>query len=437
MTGDGRPAGAGNRVVVADGYGFDGTWAELAQLRYAETGHHFPGPALGDLPAAAAFLTADLLAPAQAAWLAATDPARETLIATAGRVVDEQREELRESGLAIVRAEPGPHSDQLTQHVDPAKQQRDPHPGRVWLLTSGSTGRPKQVAHTLDSLTTVAGGQPARTWLCPYTPGAYAWWQVVTLSLTLPDQHIVFVDGARPEEWPRRALDAGVTAASGTPTFWRQAIFRSGDTLAQLPLEQVTLGGEPVDQAILDQLAELFPQARISWIYASSEAGAAIAVHDGKAGFPAGWLDRDTPGRPRLTVDGDELVIASSKAAEGMDEAIRTGDRAQVEGDRVLISGRLASDEINVGGAKASAAEVKNVLLSHPDVAWASVRGRKAPIVGQIVQAEVVLHDGADADGAPERITAWCRPRLPDYAVPRRVRVRPEIPIKESLKSDV
>ena len=42
----------------------------------------------------------------------------------------------------------------------------------------------------------------------------------------------------------------------------------------------------------------------------------------------------------------------------------------------------IASDEINVGGAKASASAVRDVLQAHPAVAWASVRGRKAPIVG-------------------------------------------------------
>ena len=40
-------------------------------------------------------------------------------------------------------------------------------------MTSGSTGRPKRVAHTLQSLTTVAADQPARRWLCPYAPGTY------------------------------------------------------------------------------------------------------------------------------------------------------------------------------------------------------------------------------------------------------------------------
>lgn len=422
------PAGAGNRVVIPGPAGFDGTWEQLSREPYAGAG--LDGPTLAELPAAAAFLAAGPLEAAQAAWLAASDPQRETLIAAETRVDAEQAAQLRRDGLALVRRTPEP--DVV---VEPADPEREPAPGRVWLLTSGSTGRPKQVAHTIASLTTVAGDQPARTWLCPYTSGAYAWWQVVTLSLTLPGQDVVFVDGARPDEWPQQALAAGVTAASGTPTFWRQAIFRSGETLARLPLQQVTLGGEPVDQAVLTQLAELFPQARVSWIYASSEAGAAIAVHDGRAGFPAAWLDRDTPGRPRLSVDDGELVIAASQAAEGMDAAIRTGDRAEVQGDRVLITGRIASDEINVGGAKASASKVTAVLLEHPDVAWAAVRGRRAPLVGNVVMAEVVLREGATTTDA--ELTAWCAERLPDYSVPRRLRILPEIPIKESLKSDV
>lgn len=403
------PAGAGNRVVAGDTVT---TWAEL-------------GAAPDDMPQAAAFLTANNLQAAHAVWAHVLDPGRETLIAARTRIGAEQEQELRQAGLAIVEG----------HDVTPALVDRPVENGRIWLLTSGSTGRPKQVAHTLASLTTVSGQQPPRTWLCPYATGAYAWWQVVTLSIGLAGQDIVFVEPSELDHWPEKANKYRVTAASGTPTFWRQALFRSGDTMAQLPLEQITLGGEPVDQAVLDQLRQVYPQARISWIYASSEAGAAIAVHDGRAGFPRAWLDQDTPGRPRLSVDGEELLIASQHAAEGMDAVIRTGDRVELTDDRVLITGRLASDEINVGGSKASAGKVRDTLLSHPDVAWASVRGRKAPLVGAMVVADVVLTDAATT--TDQELVAYCAERLPDYSVPRRIRVLPQIPIKESLKSDV
>jgi acyl-coenzyme A synthetase/AMP-(fatty) acid ligase len=410
FTGASRPAGspptgAGNQLVAQ---GWRGRWSDLPELR---------------LPPVSAALVDRHRQAAAAAWQQTRAPG-ELLLVAAGRVSDNQARELTDEGFAIVRA----------GSSTPPTRPRPAHPDRVWLLTSGSTGRPKRVAHTLTSLTTVVGGeQPPRRWLCPYSPGAYAWWQMVTLSLAHPGQDVVFVEPDQVADWPELALAEQVTAVSGTPTFFRQALWHSGPTLARLPLGQVTLGGEPVDQAILDQLRSYFPTARISWIYASSEAGASIAVHDGIAGFPVAWLDRSAPGRPRLTIRNDELLIESLWSADGVDGALHTGDRVDVVAGRVLITGRIASGEINVGGSKVSAAEVRAVLLAHPAVVWAHVRGRRAPIVGQMVAAELVLAEPV----SEQELTAWCAERLSDYAVPRRLQFLAEIPIKESLKSDV
>ncbi|MFC0627669.1 AMP-binding protein [Kribbella deserti] len=407
--------GDDNRVVVG---GETLTWRTL---------HKLP-----QLPSPAAVLVdngADALAAVRHHAVHGT----ELLVATSSRVDLAMREELGESGFAVVIANGDEHS------VTPAKLKRVEESGRVWLLTSGSTGRPKRIGHTLESLTTVRGQQQPRTWLCPYSPGTYAWWQVVTLSLTQADQALVVIEPSELESWPKIAAEHGVTAASGTPTFWRQTIYRDTEALAAVPLEQITLGGEPVDQAILDRLREIFPAARISWIYASSEVGASIVVHDGLAGFPKAWLDREPePGveRPRISVDGDELVISSPHHGAGLEGAHRTGDRVEFVDDRVLITGRLDTDEINVGGSKVSAGLVRNVLMAHPSVAWARVFARKAPIVGRMVAAEVVLDPGmgpiTDAD-----LVQWCTTRLPDYGVPRRIRFLDEIPSKETLKSDV
>lgn len=400
--------------------GFDGTWEQLADL---------------PVPAAAAVAVGDHLQAARAVW-SAIRSGGELLVASQTRLTAELREELRDAGLAVVdlsaRHDPdGRPVEGVTVHD--ATVERAPSPARVWLLTSGSTGRPKRVAHTLDSLTTVTGDQPPRTWLCPYAPGAYAWWQVVTLALRHPGQDVLFIEPDELESWPARALEVGVTAVSGTPTFWRQALYRDPDAVAALPLRQVTLGGEPVDQAILTRLSQLFPSARVSWIYASSEAGASIAVHDGRAGFPAEWLGRAARGRATLSVTDGELLIDSPRRGEGVPRVLHTGDRVETVDGRVLVTGRIASDEINVGGAKASAATVRDVLQNHPAVEWAAVRGRRAPIVGRIVTADVVL----SGETTPAELTAWCAERLPDYSVPRRLRFLDRIPMKESLKSDV
>ncbi|MEU4451382.1 AMP-binding protein [Nocardioides sp. NPDC023903] len=353
----------------------------------------------------------------------------ELLVVAAGRLDESLAAELRGAGFDLVAGD----------DVQEATDRRPAEDGRVWLLTSGSTGRPKRVGHTLESLSTVTGVAP-HTWLCPYSPGTYAWWQVITLGLGVPGQDLVLVDPADLDDWVTPALEHGVTAVSGTPTFWRRTLMRHGAELQKLLLEQVTLGGEPVDQAVLSQLGEAFPDARVSWIYASSEVGASIVVHDGRAGFPEEWLDRDVPGRPRLAVVDGELVITSphhgtdASGAE-MAGAVRTGDAARIEDGRVLVTGRLDRDELNVGGSKVSAGAVRDLLQSHPAIAWAAVRGRKAPLVGTMVVADVVADH--DSDVTADDLTRWAAERLPEYAVPRRIKMLAEIPAKETLKSDV
>lgn len=354
----------------------------------------------------------------------------ELLVVAAGRLDEALAAELRRAGFDLVAG------DGVQDATDP----RAAEDGRVWLLTSGSTGRPKRVGHTLESLSTVTGELAPRTWLCPYSPGTYAWWQVVTLGLGVPGQDLVLVDPADLDDWVAPALEHGVTAVSGTPTFWRRTLMRHGAELRKLPLEQVTLGGEPVDQAVLTQLGEAFPDARVSWIYASSEVGASIVVHDGRAGFPAEWLDRDVPGRPRLSVVDGELVITSphhgtDASGEELAGAVHTGDAARIEDGRVLVTGRLDRDELNVGGSKVSAGAVRDLLQSHPAIAWAAVRGRKAPLVGTMVVADVVADQ--DSGVTADDLTRWAAERLPEYAVPRRIKMLAEIPAKETLKSDV
>lgn len=398
----GVPAGDANRVVLP--HAGATTWRELAG-----------GPALAG---PVAVLAEDAATALRAVRQHAAD-GTELLVAARSRVDDALRAELIEAGFA------------LPSHGVPAH--RGEQAGRLWILTSGSTGRPKRIGHTLDSLTTVREAQPPRTWLCPYSPGTYAWWQLVTLSLSQPGQDLVVTEPSTVDDWPETAAAYGVTAVSGTPTFWRQSLHRHGDTLKSVPLRQVTLGGEPVDQPVLDLLRATFPDARVSWIYASSEAGAAVVVHDGRAGFPASWLDRDTPDRPRLSVVDGELLVASPHRGDGVPELLRTGDRAELAGDRVLLPGRISGDEINVGGTKVSAGAVREVLLTHPSVRWARVTGRRAPVVGQLVSAEVVT-DGTVDTAQLQRFAAG---RLAEPAVPRRIRVLPEIPVKETLKSDV
>src|SRR5262249_14176189 len=151
-----------------------------------------------------------------------------------------------------------------------------------------------------------------------------------------------------------------------------------------------------IDQPTLDRLARAFPGARLTQIYASSEGGTLLAVHDGRAGFPAEWLGREGQGgRVRLRegqLEGLSPPRMVGHHAEGHSDPttpdgwLATGDLVRVEADRVVFLGRQDS-LINVGGAKVFPQEVEGFLLGLPGIVEARVRPVRNPITGQAVLA--------------------------------------------------
>ena len=136
---------------------------------------------------------------------------------------------------------------------------------------------------------------------------------------------------------------------------------------------------------------EMFPEARVSWIYASSEAGATIAVHDGRAGFPAGLAG------PRGTAAGRRSAsrTASSSSARPSAPRASTPGCAPATASRsstaaCVITGRIASDEINVGGAKARRRRCATSCRPTPPWPGHPSGAARRPIVGSIVTADVV-----------------------------------------------
>jgi acyl-coenzyme A synthetase/AMP-(fatty) acid ligase len=316
-------------------------------------------------------------------------------------------------------------------------------PGRVSLLTSGSTGVPKLIHHTWTSLYTrvTRTGHSPRRWLLPYQVGTYAWYQIVTLGLCEPSTEIVPTHGLEPLNALELAAQCKADSISSTPTFWRVAFLGGApETLRAAPFRWITLGGESVDQAILNALRSAYPKASINHVYASTEAGACIVVKDGLAGFPVSLLDNAEPGRPSLSIHEGRLLVKSPFSASAVDgspqEWVDTGDVVEERDGRVYFKGRADVALINVGGNKAFPADVEAVLLEHPAIQWCRVRAVRAPIVGNLPQADIVLNAQASTVSDTE-LVAFCRGKLPEYAVPRFWHRLDRIPLEPSLKSSL
>jgi len=200
----------------------------------------------------------------------------------------------------------------------------------------------------------------------------------------------------------------------------------------------VRLSGEIADQAVLDSLRATYPRARIVHAFASTEAGLAFEVEDGRAGFPAELVDGGRFGFDLKVVEGTLRIRSRRTAAGYLDGApspladsegfVDTGDLVELQQGRYHFRGRKGG-VINVGGMKVHPEEVESVLNADPRVRMSLVHARRNPITGAIVVADVVLADAQDP--AAERIKGElleaCRRTLAAHKVPAILRFVPAL----------
>jgi acyl-coenzyme A synthetase/AMP-(fatty) acid ligase len=318
------------------------------------------------------------------------------------------------------------------------------------LLTSGTTGIPKLVLHTVASLagklTSTGPLEAGSVWSTFYDIRRYGGLQIF-LRAVLGGASLVLSSAGEPiPHFLARAGRHAVTHISGTPTHWRRALM-SGAAQAISP-RYVRLSGEVADQAILDALRAAYPRATISHAFASTEAGVAFAVEDGLEGFPTTLIGQSRAGIEMKVEDGTLRIRSGRNATRylgGELDAIRsddgfvdTGDLVELRPDgRYHFMGRRGG-VINIGGQKVFPEEVEAVINRHPRVRMSLVRGRKSPITGAIVVADVML-ENASGDATIERavkeeILDTCRRGLSPHKVPTSIRFVPSLEVSASGK---
>jgi acyl-CoA synthetase (AMP-forming)/AMP-acid ligase II len=212
----------------------------------------------------------------------------------------------------------------------------------------------------------------------------------------------------------------------------------------------VRLSGEIADQVILDRLRACYQDAAVAHAFASTEAGVAFDVRDGLAGFPASIIGQNGVDVEMKVEDGSLRIRSSRTAAgylgslgenlAGADGFIDTGDTVELRGDRYYFAGRR-DGVINVGGLKVHPEEVEAVINRHPNVQMSLVTGRKNPITGALVIADVVVRSDSQPDAADAGIQRLkrdildtCRRALAPYKVPTLLRLVRSLEVAPSGK---
>ena len=315
------------------------------------------------------------------------------------------------------------------------------------LATSGSTGVPKVVPlprAAVDAFTGWAAehfGIGPGTVVFNYAPLNFDLCLLDVWTTLARGGLVVLVD-------PERALDgryllrtftgADVEVVQGVPMFYRlllDAARAEGTTFPHV--RELVCTGDATPTALLRELPEVFPNARLHNVYGCTETNDSfVHVIDPAADGPVP-IGRPIPGVHAVVVDedgktvvgegtGELLVSTPFQAGRYLDPALtekawsegffRSGDRVRRDADGLFHLVGRTDFQVKVRGVRTNLQEVERVMLDHPGVADAVVLAVPDDTAGHRLHAIVRRAPGEALNSLGLR--RHCAVNLPRTAVP-------------------
>ncbi len=247
-----------------------------------------------------------------------------------------------------------------------------------------------------------------------------------------------------------------VTGFSGVPSNFMILLNNTSFPQRRFPdLRYFTQAGGAMAPEVVRRLIDTFPQKETYIMYGQTEAAP-------RATFCPPERLRDKLGTIGIPVPGVEIKIMNDEGFEVADgepgEIVIIGPNVMMgywnqpeEQSQVLRDGRLFSGDlgrkdkdgfifiigrkkeiIKVGGNRVSAKEIEERLLENDKISEAAVLGVEDPILGEAIQAALVLKPGQAAEA--KEIQKYCREKLAEHKVPKYVQFLKELPKYQSGK---
>jgi len=285
---------------------------------------------------------------------------------------------------------------------------------RLSLFTSGTTGHPKKISHDFKSITRLVKMSEKReenVWGLAYNPTHMAGVQVF-FQAAMNGCSIVRLFGLSQDEVLEEIENYQVSHISSTPTFYRLLlpVHKKIESVKRL-----TSGGEKFKKGVLNELKNVFPNAKISNIYASTEAGALLESYGDTFEVKA-VLEK------YLRVKDNELLIHNSLIGfrEKSEGWYSTGDLVEIVANNPLKFRFVSrkSSLINVGGYNVNPHEVEGIIEEIPGVSAARVYAKENSVLGNIICSEVVLKK---KNLNEKEIRSTLQSKLQEYKIPRMI----------------
>jgi len=252
---------------------------------------------------------------------------------------------------------------------------------------------------------------------------------------------------------PARVLEAiekhRVTIFAGVPTMYGALLLYPPDHQYDLSsLRFCVSGGAPMAAALMEAFEKQFNTIIIEGD-GPTECSPVTSVNPlegvrkpGSVGLPIPGVeikifDDDDNELPtdavgEIVVRGENVMLGYHNQPEATAEAMRsgwyhTGDLGKIDADGYIYIVDRKKDMLIVGGLNVYPREVEEMLFTHPVIANAAVIGAQDPLRGEEVVAVVVLKP--DAKATDRELIHYCRQRLANYKVPRKVIFRESLPI--------
>jgi len=292
---------------------------------------------------------------------------------------------------------------------------------KVTLFTSGTTGIPKKVTHNFNSITRfvkISERNQNSIWGFAYNPTHMAGIQVFFQAL-LNGNAIVRLFGLTPNEIHREIKENGITHISATPTFYR-LLLPCEETFQSVG--RITSGGEKFNDKTIIQLAGIFPNAKITNVYASTEAGTLFASDNDIFSIKPEY-------EHLIRVANDELLIHRSLMGSSdinIEEWYNTGDLIETITEKPLKFRFISrkSDMINVGGYKVNPLEVEETILTLPGVKNVRVFSKSNSVLGNIICCELVCDNNQLSESS---IRTFLQSKIQEFKIPRIIRFVDEL----------
>ncbi len=347
-----------------------------------------------------------------------------------------------------------PHAVNAPPRPTPYDQSLLPQGLALTIATSGSTGRPKLAMLTGDALRASAHATHQRLggpgqWLLAMPAQHIAGIQVLVRSLVAGTTPVAMdlAGGFSAASFARATAEiTSATTADKTPAYTALVptqlvrLLSSADGCKALTrYAAVLIGGAAAPSSLLAEARDA--GIRVVTTYGMSET-AGGCVYDGRAlDVSIAQLEDDG----RICLGGATLAQGylgeSSLTAKAfvVDETahrwFRTNDAGHFDALGALVVDGRIDDMINTGGLKIAPRLVEEALTQLDTVAEAVVVGSPDPEWGQLISAAIVVTEG-DWPPTLAEVRDQLRGILPDHALPRRLAILPELPVRGPGKPD-